>query len=231
MLAKPVMGGISSRFGWRTLRDRLGRSYRNFHNGLDFGWLLLHPIKSRVVYSAHPGRVVDAGSSYEPGNYVLVDIGGGKKLRYIHLSRIDVTVGQKVGYSTPIGVMGDTGASTARGQVHLHLDLFDGANRVDPEPYLTLPFGHTGPTLSTGGSKPTPIPTLPESLEDDMNGFYIEASSAGAKYYYSPSSGKVRQIPSDEWAFLRAVESTRGGIDPIKVVTVSQNWLNKALAL
>lgn len=223
MFARPVMGGISAPYGYSAGY----RGGRVKHNGIDFYWLYRDPVGSRKVLSAHPGTVADVGYSTATGNYVLVDIGGGKKLRYMHLASSSVRPGQKVSYSTPIGVMGNTGTP----DVHLHLDLFDGDTRIDPEPYLTLPFGYTGPTLSTGGSKPTPIPTLPESLEDDMNGFYIEASSAGAKYYYSPSAGKVRQIPSDEWAFLRAVESTRGGIGPIKVVTVSQNWLNKALAL
>ncbi len=76
------------------------------------------------------------------------------------------------------------------------------------------------------------IPTTPieEDQEDDMGGFYIHASSAGAKYYYSRATGRVRLVPSDEWEFLRAVERTRGGV-PIELVTVSQNWLDKAIAL
>lgn len=71
---------------------------------------------------------------------------------------------------------------------------------------------------------------IPAEQEDDMNGFYIHADSAGPKYYFSPATGKVRLIPSDEWSFLRALDVTRGGID-IKLVLVSQSWLDKALAL
>lgn len=169
MLCKPVMGGITSGFGPRSI---------GFHNGVDFGWLLRDVAGSRRVYSAHPGTVVDAGYSSAPGNYVLVDIGDGKRLRYIHLSRIDVRVGQKVGYSTPIGVMGDTGTSTAPGQVHLHLDLFDGPYRINPEPYLTLPFGHTGPVFA-GGASPIPI----ESEEDDMAHFDLIKTPDGTVWW------------------------------------------------
>lgn len=154
MLARPVMGGITSGYGPRSI---------GFHSGVDFGWLLRDVEGSRRVYSAHPGTVTDAGYSSAPGNYVLVDIGDGKKLRYIHLSRIDVTVGQKVGYSTPIGVMGDTGTSTARGQIHLHLDLFDGSTRINPEPYLTLPFGYAGTTQASTGA--TPLEPDPRKAE------------------------------------------------------------------
>lgn len=178
MLCKPVMGGITSHYGWRTLRDRYGREYRNFHNGTDFGWLNADVAGSRKVYSAHPGIVVDAAYSSEPGNYVLVDIGGGKKLRYIHLDSFAVKVGQKVGYSTFIGVMGDTGTATSPGQIHLHLDLYKGSERVNLEPFLTLPFGHTGPSLA-GGASPIPI----ESEEDDMAHFDLIKTPDGTVWW------------------------------------------------
>lgn len=66
-LAKPVMGGISSRYGWRYING-----VRNFHKGLDFYWLNANITESRNVYSAAPGTVVDAGYGADPSNYVLV---------------------------------------------------------------------------------------------------------------------------------------------------------------
>ncbi len=175
MLCKPVMGGITSGYGPRSI---------GFHNGVDFGWLLRDVAGSRRVYSAHPGTVVDAGYSSAPGNYVLVDIGGGKKLRYMHLSRIDVTVGQKVGYSTPIGVMGDTGTSTAKGQIHLHLDLFDGQYRINPEPYLTLPFGYAGTTQASTGATPIdPRKAEPMYLIKTTDGTISLVTSTGIAHF------------------------------------------------
>lgn len=150
-LAKPVMGPITSKYGGRYING-----VYSFHNGLDYGWLNANITESRKVYSAAPGTVVDAGYSADPGNYVLVDIGGGYKVRYIHLASDNVTVGQKVGYSTRIGTMGDTGNSTRPGQIHLHMDLYYGSNRVNPEPHVTLPFGYTGSSLAGGGTT-TPI--------------------------------------------------------------------------
>lgn len=168
-LAKPVMGGISSAYGWRYVNG-----VRNFHNGLDFYWLNANITESRKVYSAAPGTVVDAGHSSEPGNYVLVDIGGGYRIRYIHLASDNVTVGQKVGYSTRIGTMGDTGTATRPGQIHLHMDLYFGTSRIDPEPYMTLPFGYTGNSLAGGEveviepEKPETQPENKQEIEDDI---------------------------------------------------------------
>lgn len=203
MFCKPVMGGITSGYGPRSI---------GFHNGIDFGWLLRDVAGSRRVYSAHPGTVVDAGYSSAPGNYVLVDIGDGKKLRYIHLSRIDVSVGQEVGYSTPIGVMGDTGTSTAPGQVHLHLDLFDGSNRVDPEPYLTLPFGYTGPAFAEVDSTPipaTPAPTAHTDEEDDVMSIKV-----GAR--------KEADGTAKEW--MRAAPFIEGGYEVTTDETRARAW-------
>ena len=165
-LAKPVMGPITSRYGWRTING-----VRNFHNGLDYGWLYVNVDGSRKVYSAHPGVVSDVAYSAIAGNYILVDIGGGYKIRYIHLASSFVRAGQRVGYSTLLGIMGDTGSSTS--QIHLHMDLFSGESRINPEPYVKLPFGYDGPDLSGGGTvtlPPAEKPTVPENeyeIEDD----------------------------------------------------------------
>jgi len=71
--------------------------------------------------------------------------------------------------------------------------------------------------------------------EEDMNGFYIQASSAGTKYWFSPATGKVRAISSAEWDFLRALESSHATGDThvtkIELQNVSQGWLEKAIAL
>ena len=172
-LAKPVMGGISSHYGWRYVNG-----VRNFHNGLDFYWLNANIAESRKVYSAAPGVVVDAGYGSEPGNYVLVDIGGGYKVRYIHLASDNVTVGQRVGYSTRIGTMGDTGTATRPGQIHLHMDLYSGSSRINPEPYMTLPFGYTGSSLAGGGTTP-----IEDIQEEDMAHFDLIQTPDGTVWW------------------------------------------------
>jgi len=82
----------------------------------------------------------------------------------------------------------------------------------------------------SGGAAP-----IKKDEEEDMNGFYIQASSAGAKYYFSLATGKVRAISSAEWDFLRALESSHAvgdtHVTKIELQNVSQGWLDKALAL
>jgi lysozyme len=76
---------------------------------------------------------------------------------------------------------------------------------------------------------------IQEDEEEDMDGFYIQVSSAGAKYYFSPAKGKARPVSSAEWSFLRAVEGTAGGLKalgrPLPVINVSQGWLDNATKL
>lgn len=77
-LAKPVMGPVTSPYGWRGS----GRT-RNFHNGIDWGWLFLHIIRSRRVTS--PGSV-DAGQV----TITVANIDGTTTIRVplIHLDRV-----------------------------------------------------------------------------------------------------------------------------------------------
>lgn len=91
-----------------------------------------------------------------------------------------------------------------------------------------LPVSHIA---GTGAVKPI----IPEQEDEDVNGFYVQVSSSQPKYWFSPSTGKVRRISTAEWEFLRAVESTRTTGDTVDVklpiVNVSADWLGKALKL
>lgn len=207
------MGGITSKYGWRYING-----VRNFHNGLDFGWLNADITGSRKVYSAAPGVVVDAGYGSEPGNYVLVDIGNNYKVRYIHLASDAVTVGQRVGYSTFIGTMGDTGTATSRGQIHLHLDLYSGSTRVDPEPHLTLPFGYTGNSLAGGGTTPI-VPELPKQ-DTDMPLFIRPNIISWPNGYTSTYDAQV-------WEAMRKLQAdpTNPAYDWVASTWVREAWI------
>lgn len=207
-LAKPVMGPITSRYGWRTING-----VRNFHNGLDYGWLYADVSGSRKVYSAHPGIVDDAAYSAIAGNYVLVNIGGGYRVRYIHLASSSVTVGQRIGYSTLIGTMGDTGSSTS--QIHLHMDLFSGDTRINPEPHVTLPFGYDGPDLSGGGSTTIPPTTTPIIPADE---YYIEDDEMTIKV----GARKEADGTAKEW--IRIAPWITGGYQVTTDVATAIAW-------
>jgi murein DD-endopeptidase MepM/ murein hydrolase activator NlpD len=128
-MVRPSSGRLSSGFGTRV--HPIYRTER-MHNGLDFA----APTGAPVV-SALAGRVVLAGPAGAAGNRVVVDHGivGGAHLTtvYMHLSRIDVGVGEQVGRGEQVGAVGSTGASTGP---HLHFEVRRDGRAVDPLPHL-----------------------------------------------------------------------------------------------
>lgn len=73
--------------------------------------------------------------TYTAGNYVRIKHESGVYSRYLHLVKgsVKVKVGQKVKAGTVLGTEGNTGYSYG---THLHFDVFDGTQYVDPLPYL-----------------------------------------------------------------------------------------------
>jgi murein DD-endopeptidase MepM/ murein hydrolase activator NlpD len=117
---RPLLGPVSSAFGWRDLSVAGNR----FHGGVD----LVAPTGSPVV-AARGGTVSFVGWAGAYGYAVYLDHEAGWQTRYAHLSRIDVRVGDRVRQGAPIAAVGSTGASTGP---HLHFEIrFDG-RALDP---------------------------------------------------------------------------------------------------
>ena len=112
-IQKPVT--VTSECGWRTSPINGGQE---FHNGLD----LVNGNPNTPIFAALDGEVVQAGANYYDwyGNYVVIKHSNGKWTGYAHLSRVDVSVGQKVQKGAQIGLMGTTGPSTGE---HLHFQI------------------------------------------------------------------------------------------------------------
>lgn len=112
-IQKPVR--VTSECGWRTSPIN---NEKEFHNGID----LVNENPNTPVFAALDGEVVQAGANYYDwyGNYVVIKHNNGKWTGYAHLSRIDVSVGQKVQKGAQIGLMGTTGPSTGE---HLHFQI------------------------------------------------------------------------------------------------------------
>lgn len=125
ILATPVEALITSGFGWR-VHPILG--YGRQHNGLDFG-----ASYGTTVRSAHTGTVVVAGTFGGYGNTVVIDRGDGLSTLYGHNSEVYVRVGQTVQKGEAIAAVGSTGLSTGP---HLHFEVRENGNPVDPVPYL-----------------------------------------------------------------------------------------------
>jgi hypothetical protein len=91
----------------------------DFHAGID-----LPSPKGTPVYPVLPGEVVETdhwtGTGSGAGNAVTVKHADTLATSYLHLDRIDVSVGDWVNSGDPVGTVGSTGASYN----HLHLGYF-----------------------------------------------------------------------------------------------------------
>lgn len=108
------------------------------HQGID-----LVGITSKNVYAICSGVIERAG--YDQGgfgNYVRIKEDGTENRIYLaHLDKIYVKVGQKVGYTTVVGLMGNTGNSTGP---HTHVEIRQFQNgvavkKLNPATYMGIP--------------------------------------------------------------------------------------------
>ncbi|MBO9741000.1 M23 family metallopeptidase [Xanthomonas axonopodis pv. begoniae] len=118
----PVQGRISGRFGnARVYNGQPGAG----HSGMDIAVPTGTPVKAPAA-----GVVTFAAPDlYLTGGTVLLDHGFGVSSNFLHLSRIDVKVGDRVEQGQVIAAVGATGRATGP---HLHwgMNWFD--TRIDP---------------------------------------------------------------------------------------------------
>jgi hypothetical protein len=123
----PVQGRVSGRFGNQrvyVLPDGTDAP-RSPHSGMDIAAATGAP-----VLAPGPGIVTFVGPElYLTGGTVVLDHGHGVSSNFLHLSRIDVRVGDRVAEGQRIGAVGATGRATGP---HLHwgMNWFD--IRIDP---------------------------------------------------------------------------------------------------
>ena len=122
----PVLGKITSGFGWR-IHPVL--KTRQFHNGIDIDV----PVGT-TVHAAAPGKVYFVGTQEGIGNVVILAHANNYYTLYGHLSKALVYTGQFVDAGQPIAASGNTGISSGP---HLHFEIRYGAEfPVDPTRYL-----------------------------------------------------------------------------------------------
>ncbi len=120
----PVVGRLSGMFGSQ-------RIYKNgeagsYHSGTDIarptGTTVMAPADGVVILAAdHPFTL--------EGNLLMIDHGMGLNSAFLHLSRIDVRVGETVKRGQPIGAVGMSGRATGP---HLHWSIKWRDSRIDP---------------------------------------------------------------------------------------------------
>ncbi|MCS6957223.1 MAG: M23 family metallopeptidase [Aquificaceae bacterium] len=119
----PVVGVITSDYGWRTMAGR-----KEFHTGIDIS----APYGTPVVASSE-GRVIYAGWIRGYGKTVIIYHGYGFATLYSHLSEIKVSYSDRVIKGQIIGNVGTTGRAFGP---HLHYEVLKYGVRQNPIAYL-----------------------------------------------------------------------------------------------
>ncbi len=123
----PVKGRISGVFGSQRIYNGTPKSP---HSGVDIAAAQGTPIHAPaggIVTFANPDL-------YLTGGTVLIDHGHGVSSNFLHMSRIDVKVGERVEQGNVIGLVGATGRATGP---HMHWGMNWFNVRVDPQLLMT----------------------------------------------------------------------------------------------
>ena len=120
-ISNKTLTHLHSTFGER-LHPLLG--YVRDHKGLDFTADVGTP-----VYATGDGVVKIAYFSLSFGNVIFLDHNFGYETRYAHLSKFNVTKGQKIKRGDIIGFVGSTGLS---GGPHLHYEVVYKGLQINP---------------------------------------------------------------------------------------------------
>ncbi|MEO5926177.1 MAG: peptidoglycan DD-metalloendopeptidase family protein [Bryobacteraceae bacterium] len=122
----PVNGQITSRFGDRS--DPLSGE-GGFHAGVDLTATMGTP-----VYAAADGIIEAAQFANRYGRAILIDHGHGMTTLYAHLSNFEIVAGEEVRRGQLIG---HSGASGRVSGPHLHFEVRQGGNPVNPARFLS----------------------------------------------------------------------------------------------
>ena len=127
-LGYPYPGTITSTFGHR--ENPFSGEGIETHKGVDIRASWGSPVRAMAK-----GEVEFAGLRGGFGNCIMIKHGNGFETLYGHLSKILVTVGQKIEIGQQIGNVGSTGRSTGP---HLHYEVHKNGEKIDPKNFLTL---------------------------------------------------------------------------------------------
>jgi murein DD-endopeptidase MepM/ murein hydrolase activator NlpD len=125
----PVPFTATDSFGTRRM---FNGELASVHRGTDF-----HAPSGTPVLAANDGMVIIAQPMFYEGNLVVIDHGEQFMTQYMHLSKIEVKVGDRVRKGQRLGLSGATGRVTGP---HLHLGARWGGESVDPVILLHLPL-------------------------------------------------------------------------------------------
>ncbi|MEA1973138.1 MAG: peptidoglycan DD-metalloendopeptidase family protein, partial [Candidatus Cloacimonadota bacterium] len=120
---------ITSQYGWRPDPIKIDWNDKietmDFHNGID-----LSGTKQDTVFAISAGIIESVKTFKGGGKTVYIQHKDSSHSVYMHLSKILVAEKEKIQQGSPIGIVGNTGISTAP---HLHLGIYDkNWNSINP---------------------------------------------------------------------------------------------------
>lgn len=119
---RPVAGGIVSGFGNRIHPIN---KVRHVHTGIDF----MAKTGTPVVATADGEVIISGIKGNGYGIHVDINHGYGYVTKYAHLSKVSVSVGQKIKRGDVIGYTGNTGLSKGP---HLHYEIEKNGQKINP---------------------------------------------------------------------------------------------------
>ncbi len=139
----PAMGPISGVYGSQRI---LNGEPRAPHFGVD----IAAPVGSPVAAPADGVVTLAEPDLYLTGGTLIIDHGLSLSSTFLHLSAIEVKVGERVRQGAEVGRVGATGRATGP---HLHWGMNWGDARLDPA-LLVPPMPEAKPSEETVGAKP-----------------------------------------------------------------------------
>ena len=101
------------------------------HNGVD-----LLATENTPVTAMYDGTVVEVGESYGMGHYIKVDHGENVIATYASLADVQVVAGQVVSKGEKLGAVSTTASYEFADGAHLHLEITQNGEHVDPMAYV-----------------------------------------------------------------------------------------------
>ncbi|PRP99356.1 M23 family metallopeptidase [Enhygromyxa salina] len=211
-------------------RDQSGKY--DFHAGTDFP--VPEGTKIRAIKAGEIEKVVEWDGTTGPGNWVLIDHGGGEKSAYLHMSKTSVKAGQFVEAGATLGRSGSAGSSSP----HLHLNYMVGVqgngadeslarNVLELLPHAEMPpleveFGDAAVALVVPIQVMT-IQTITVEGEGESRTLdYAEVVGKGnpARDYRSQSGLTIGVDDGDDGRFRLELEIDAPSFTPTQVIVV-----------
>ena len=167
---------ITSAYGYRDLN---GDGKLEYHGGVDIvkyysslDYIVAHSDGKVIICVDGKGNDTKNGGY---GNYVKLDHGNGYYTLYAHMRKgLNVKNGQTVKKGTRLGYMGDSGQAFG---AHLHFEVWEGNERINPTSYLDKDL-------------PTPKPDVNVNTKYEKG----DVVTINGVYYTSTSTEKLNPL-------------------------------------